>query len=117
MGITYLTAPVTGPTGVTAEVEFLIDSGSQYTLLPYETWSDLKLKPIRTHAFRLADGTPIERQLSQCQIQLSGEVMYTPVILGEPDDPQALLGAITLEEFGLMLNPFNRALVPMKMML
>ena len=117
MGVTYLTAPVTGPTGISTEVEFLIDSGAQYTLLPCDTWKDLKLEPIRTHSFRLADGTPIERELSQCQIQLSGDVMYTPVILGEPDDPQALLGAITLEEFGLMLNPFKRELVPMKMVL
>jgi hypothetical protein len=34
------------------------------------------------------------------------------VILGEPGD-DALLGAVTLEVMGLVLNPFNRTLQPM----
>jgi hypothetical protein len=40
----------------------------------------------------------------------------TPVILGEPGD-EALLGAITLEILGFVLNPFNRSLQPMRIML
>ncbi len=38
------------------------------------------------------------------------------VILGEGND-EALLGVLTLEALGLMLNPFNRELVPMKLMM
>ena len=38
------------------------------------------------------------------------------MVLGEPGD-EALLGVITLEELGLVLNPFNRTLQPMRMML
>jgi hypothetical protein len=38
------------------------------------------------------------------------------VILGEPGD-EPLLGVITLEELGLVLNPFNRTLQPMKTLL
>ena len=38
------------------------------------------------------------------------------VILGEADD-EALLGVVTLEILGLVLNPFKRILQPMKMML
>ncbi len=41
---------------------------------------------------------------------------YTPAILGEPGD-EALLGAVTLEILGLVLNPFNRTLQPMRMLL
>lgn len=37
-------------------------------------------------------------------------------MLGQRDD-EALLGVITLEELGLILNPFNRKLPPMQMML
>jgi hypothetical protein len=38
------------------------------------------------------------------------------VILGEAGD-EALLGAVTLEIFGLVLHPFKRTLEPMRMML
>lgn len=41
---------------------------------------------------------------------------HTPVILAEPGD-EALLGAVTLEILGLVLNPFTRELQPMRMML
>lgn len=41
---------------------------------------------------------------------------HTPVILGEPGD-EALLGMVTLEELGVVLNPFNRTLQPMRMVL
>ena len=39
-----------------------------------------------------------------------------PVILGEPKD-EALLGSLTLEALGLVLNPFTRELMPAKLML
>jgi hypothetical protein len=32
------------------------------------------------------------------------------VILGEPGDDVALLGSVTLEEFGLVLDPLRRSL-------
>ncbi len=35
---------------------------------------------------------------------------------GEPGD-EALWGVVTLEELGLVLNPFNRTLQPMRLML
>jgi hypothetical protein len=41
---------------------------------------------------------------------------HTPVVLGHPGD-EPLLGVVTLEELGLVLNPFNRRLQPMRLML
>jgi len=38
------------------------------------------------------------------------------VILGEAGD-EALLGAVTLESIGLMLDPLHRRIVPMRMLL
>ena len=40
----------------------------------------------------------------------------SPVILGQPGD-KALLGTVTLEILGSVLNPFNRTLQPMRMLL
>jgi len=62
----------------------------------------------RRDRFTLADGTP-ERNVSECHILLPQGDGHTPVVLGEPGDA-ALLGAVTLEELGLVFNPFTRTL-------
>jgi predicted aspartyl protease len=116
MGLTYIEGLLTGPTGTQANVNFLVDSGATYTLVPAEEARVLGLQPKRTVAFSLADGTTIERRVSECHLALPQGEGHTPVILGEPGD-EALLGAITLEELGLVLNPFTRTLQPMRMML
>ena len=119
MGITYVDGIVTGPTGKQATLEFLVDSGAMYTLLPYQTWRaiDLTADQAQVMSFSLADGTRVGRRVSECRISLPQGQRHTPVILGEPGDDQPLLGVVTLEEFGLMLNPFSRTLEPMRMLL
>ncbi|MBM3237573.1 aspartyl protease [Candidatus Poribacteria bacterium] len=116
MGLTYIEGVVTGPNGKRATVNFLVDSGATYSLLPYKDWKTIELSPKRTVTFTLADGTTIERKVSECHIALLQGEGHTPVILGEPGD-EALLGVVTLEILGLVLNPFNRTLQPMRMML
>jgi predicted aspartyl protease len=54
--------------------------------------------------FTLADGTPIKRGVSECRFEIRGAAATSPVVLGEEHDG-ALLGAVTLETLGLMLNP------------
>jgi hypothetical protein len=65
--------------------------------------------------FVLADGTMIERDVSECHIALPQGDAHTPVILGEADD-EALLGVVTLEILGFVLNPFNRTLQPARLL-
>ncbi len=115
MGLTYIDGEVEGPKGK-EHLRFLIDSGATYSLLPLAAWKKIGLKPKRTLDFSLADGTIIERKVSECYVVLPQGEGHTPVILGEESD-EALLGAVTLEIIGLVLNPFNRTLQPMKMLL
>jgi clan AA aspartic protease len=116
MGIPYVVGVVRGPTGKEATLRFLVDSGATYTLLPHDVSKELGLPPKRTVTFTLADGTSIERQVSECHLTLAEGEGHTPVILGEPGD-EALLGVVTLEILGLMLHPFKRTLEPMRMLL
>ena len=116
MGITYVEGTVSGPTGKQASAEFLVDSGAKYTLLPEPIWKATELSPKRRMTFTLTDGTHIERNVSEVHIALPQGERHTPVILGEPGD-EALSGAVTLEELGLVLNPFQRSLQPARMML
>lgn len=116
MGVTYIEGVVTGPTGAQATIRFLVDSGATYTLLPHDAWKAIALSPKRLVTFTLADGTQVDRQVSECHIALPQGDGHSPVILGEPGD-EALLGVITLEILGLVLNPFTRNLQPMRMLL
>jgi predicted aspartyl protease len=115
MGMTYIDGTVHGPLG-SEDLTFLVDSGAMYTLLPVEVWRRIGLEPERTQGFTLADGTHIERSMSECRLTLPQGAMHTPVILGEPGD-EALLGVVTLELLGLMLNPLTRQLERMRLRL
>ena len=116
MGITYIDGTARGPTGKEESISFLVDSGATYSLLPTPVWQSIELEPTREQTFVLADGTRLQRRISTCYLLLPQGEDYTPVILGEPGD-EALLGVVTLEILGLVLNPFNRTLQPMRMML
>jgi clan AA aspartic protease len=116
MGLTYVTGVVTGSRKPSRTVRFLVDSGAKYSLLPPDDWRALGLRSRRRLTFVLADGTEIERDVSECRIALPQGEGHTPVILGEPGD-EALLGVVTLEILGLVLHPFNRTLLPARLLL
>ena len=116
MGVTYVEGVATGPTGMQATVRFLVDSGATYSLLPESVWRAIELTLKRAVSFGLADGTTIERNVSECHLTLPQGEAHSPVILGESND-EALLGVVTLEILGLVLNPFTRELQPMRMLL
>jgi clan AA aspartic protease len=110
MGITYIEGTVSGTNGQSQRVRFLVDSGASYTLLPEAVWRALGLEPERNMAFSLADGTIVERKISECFIELQEGKCHTPVELGESGDDQPLLGVVTLEKLGLVFDPFRREL-------
>jgi aspartyl protease family protein len=116
VGLTYVEGVVTGPIGRSRTVNFLVDSGAKYSLLPPDDWRAIELTPRRRLTFVLADGTQIERDVSECYIQLTQGEGHTPVILGEAGD-EALLGVVTLEILGFVLHPFNRTLQPARLLL
>ena len=116
MGLTFVDGIVTGKKGKKAAVRFLVDSGAIYSLLPEKDWKEIGLKPKRSMTFTLADGTQVKRAVSECHVSLLQGDGHTPVILGEPGD-EPLLGAVTLEILGLVLDPFKRTLNVMQGML
>ena len=116
MGVTYVEGRVRGPSGIEETVKLLVDSGATYSLLPKAVWEKIELKPKRKVSFALADGTTVERSVSEAYVMFPQGEAHTPVILGEEGD-EALLGVVTLEILGLVLNPFDRTLHPMRMLL
>ena len=116
MGITYVEGRVKGPSKKQKTVEFLIDTGATYSLLPKNVWKAIRLKPKRKMSFTLADGTTLDRSVSETYVVLPQGQAHTPVVLGEEGD-QALLGVVTLGILGLVFSPFDRTLNPMRMLL
>ena len=116
MGLTYVTVRVGNPAnGHRGEnVSCLVDSGAVYSLIPAATLRRLRIKPHSTREFVLANGEVIRRRLATATFEFEGQRGDSMVIVGEPGD-DALLGATTLEGFGLVLDPFRRELRPMKL--
>ena len=99
-----------------ADVEFLIDSGAIYSLVPGRILDELGIEPHREMSFSLADATSIKRRVASAYFEYNGDGGPAPVVYGEAGD-EPLLGVTTLEALGLMLNPFTRTLHPMRMLL
>lgn len=99
-----------------ADVEFMVDSGAVYSLVPGKVLDEIGIEPYKEMSFSLADGTTIKRKISSAYFEYKGDGGPAPVIYGEEGDTP-LLGATTLESMGLVLNPFTRTLHPMRMLL
>jgi aspartyl protease family protein len=92
-------------------VEAMVDTGASYTFIPSDLLQRLGVEPQEVRPFILANGQQVEYALAWVRVKLDGREQPTPVIFGEPGS-QPLLGAVTLEEFGLAADPVNRRLVP-----
>lgn len=97
------------------DIEFLVDSGAFYSLVPGKILDQLGVEPYREMSFSLADGSTMKRRISSAYFEFQGEGGPAPVIYGEEGD-EPLLGATTLESIGLVLNPFTRTLHPIRML-
>lgn len=118
MGLTFLEIEVGNPANPqkTQSLEFLVDSGAIYSVVPAPVLKKLGIKPIGKEEFILANGEKIIRKKGVALFKYAGKVGGADVIFGEPED-STLLGAFTLEALGLMLDPLRRELKPLPMML
>ena len=94
-------------------VEALVDSGSTYNILPASMLRRLGVEVWRSGTFRLADGRSVRRDLGQTWIRINGEEAFAPVVFGD-QGVQPLLGAVTLEIFGLGIDPVGMRLIPVE---
>jgi len=118
MGLTTLEIEVGNPANRQAieKVEFLIDSGAVYSVVPTPILERLGIQPLTAQEFRLADGTKITRRKGIALFKYGDRIGGADVIFGEEGD-SVLLGAFTLEALGLALDPLRRDLKPLPMIL
>ena len=111
MGLTHLEIEVGNPANpeVTETIEFLVDSGAFYSVVPAAVLDRLGIKPLTEQEFRLADGSKIVRKKGGALFKYGSRIGVADVIFGEEEDSQ-LLGAFTLESLGLAIDPLRREL-------
>lgn len=118
MGVTNLKLYIANPRSPQKRegVEFLVDSGAIYSVVPETILKKLDVKPHSIEEFRLADGTTIKRRRGDAVFFYDGKQGASPVVFGKKGDG-VLLGAVTLESLGFVLDPIRRRLRDLPMLL
>lgn len=98
------------------EVQFVVDTGAMWTVIPSRILEGLQIKPRGETKFKLANGQVSNFPIGDAYIEVEGITRATTVVFGSEEAP-ALLGVTTLEQLGLEVDPITGKLKPMELML
>ena len=96
--------------GDLAPVSATVDTDAGHTMLPASFLASLSIQPKEQQYFSIADGSEVLFGYGMARIAIEDREWPCPVIFG-PDD-QYLLGATTLEIFGLAVDSYGSRLFP-----
>lgn len=94
-----------------ASMEALVDTGASYTWIPRDVLEELGVRPDEERVFVLADGREVRYPMALVRVRCDDRIQPTLIVCGDPGT-EPLLGAFTLEGFGLGVDPVNRRLIP-----
>ena len=120
LGITLTKAKISNPRKPrrrpALEVEFLIDTGAIYSVVPGLIARKLALAKLDREEFTLADGTHRAYDIGEAFFELADRRGTSKVVFGPPK-VTPLLAPLSLESLGLMVNPVTRDVLPMRLFL
>ena len=102
-------------TDASTNVEALVDTGATYSMIPHSVLEELGIEPVEARTSRIADGSRVEFQTSWARFSAAGQNAVARVSFG-PEEI-FVLGATTLEDMGLAVDPVDQRLVPQESML
>lgn len=114
MGVFSVEIGLGGPQGdrwVTANA--LVDTGSTFTSAPASTLGALGVEPMRSASFEFGQGDVRELAVGLAWVRLNGLETITPVMFNA-EDSEPLLGAVTLEELLLGVDPVEQKLINLR---
>ncbi len=88
-------------------VDALVDTSATNTTLPAPLLTGLGVTPYTTTVFELADGRELELEVGRTWVKVNGQQEFTPVVFAS-EGTEPILGAVTLEEMGLAVDPVRR---------
>ena len=92
-----------------ADVEALVDTGATYSMIPGSLLRELGVEPVETRISRIADGSRIELQTAWARFHAEGRDAVARVSFGP--EGTYLMGATTLEDMGLAVDPVDQRLI------
>jgi len=98
------------------EIEFVVDTGAIYTMIPESVARRLELKETGKRKFKIANGETVEYPVSEAYIILEGRGVTSLVVVGS-EKVTPLLGVTTLELLGFEVDPITRKLKPIELMI
>lgn len=108
MGLVTVTAELESQSGLRAERQFMVDTGSFYSAITPDLRRELQLPQGFPAQSMVADGRIVNTELVFARIRLQDRVGVVPVEVA--DVPQLLIGASTLEALGFKVNPVTEKL-------
>ncbi len=112
MGLFRVAGRLTGPTGQSEVVDFIVDTGATFLVVPRELADRLELVARRTRAVQLAGGREESWPIGEVRLTLDGDEVTTPCFIAQ--EGPILLGAVPLESLLLAVDPVAKRLVPVK---
>ena len=111
MGVFYVPVEVGSPNSQsTVTVEAMVDTGAIYSMMPASLLLKMGLAPGEVITFDVASGEQIDYPTNWATFLVDGRQGMARVIFGP--EGEFLLGATTLEDLRLMVDPVDRRLVP-----
>ena len=111
MGYTKVKGVISNPSRTEAlELEFLVDTGAGYMVIPPGVAKRLSLEPIMRTTATLADKRVVEADYSSAYIKVMDREVPAPLLI--LDSPMPLLGAFTLQALGLEVDPVEEEVKP-----
>ena len=92
-------------------LKLLVDTGSTYSWVAGSVLRSLGLEPTERRRVLTIEGRVTERPAAEVLVTLEGRTLHTICLFAESGDLE-VLGAYTLEGFGLAVDPVQRRLIP-----
>jgi len=93
----------------TYEANFLVDTGAMDSMAPASELRKIGIEPVGKRLYEFANGEVQEYEHGLAQVSFMNETTWTDIIFA-PDNTEPILGVITLEIAGFIVDPKDEML-------
>jgi len=93
------------------QLEGLVDTGAHFTQVPQPLLYQIGVRPFGTRQVQYASGPVTSRPVALAEIVIQDNLTPAVILCGGPSD-LVLVGATTLENLGLGVDPIHKTLIP-----